>query len=41
MPLRARKSYPHMALTFFDIKAASPKEKPFELSDGDGLHIPV
>jgi hypothetical protein len=25
-----------MALTFFDIKATSPREKPFKLSDGHG-----
>jgi integrase len=30
-----------MALTFFDIKATSPREKPFKLSDGDGLYLLV
>jgi len=30
-----------MALTFFDIKAANPREKPFKLSDGDGLYLLV
>jgi integrase len=30
-----------MSLTFFDIKAASPKEKPFKLSDGEGLYLLV
>ena len=28
-----------MALTFFDIKSVAPKEKPFKLSDGDGLYL--
>jgi integrase len=30
-----------MALTFFDIKAAAPRNKPFKLSDGDGLYLLV
>jgi integrase len=30
-----------MALTFFDIKAITPKEKSFKLSDGDGLYLLV
>jgi len=30
-----------MALTFFDIKAAAPREKPYKLSDGDGLYLLV
>jgi len=30
-----------MALTFFEIKSAAPKEKPFKLSDGDGLYLLV
>jgi hypothetical protein len=30
-----------MALTFFDIKAVTPREKPFKLSDGDGLYLLV
>jgi len=30
-----------MALTFFDIKAAAPRTKPFKLSDGDGLYLLV
>src|SRR6185437_9503206 len=30
-----------MALTFFDIKAATPREKPYKLSDGDGLYLLV
>src|SRR5208337_3851464 len=36
---RTRKSDTHMALTFFDIKSVAPKEKPFKLSDGDGLYL--
>jgi integrase len=30
-----------MALTFFDIKPVTPREKPFKLSDGDGLYLLV
>lgn len=29
------------ALTFFDAKNASPKEKPYRLADGDGLYLQV
>lgn len=38
---RTHKSDTHMALTFFEIKSAAPKEKPFKLSDGDGLYLLV
>jgi hypothetical protein len=28
-----------MALTFFDARAAEPREKPYKLADGDGLYL--
>ena len=30
-----------MALTFFDVKAANPKDKSYRLSDGDGLYLQI
>ena len=33
--------YPHMALTQFAITKALPKDKPYKLSDGGGLHLLV
>jgi hypothetical protein len=36
-----QKWYPAMALTPFAINAARPKDRPFKLVDGDGLHLLV
>jgi len=30
-----------MALTLFAVQNAKPKEKPYKLSDGEGLHLLV
>ncbi len=30
-----------MPLSFFDVKAANPKDKPYRLADGDGLYLQI
>lgn len=36
-----RKRYPQMALSEFSLRQAKPREKPYKLADGGGLHLAV